>query len=186
MRAFIIDAFTTGGDNPTPIEVAWMEFEPVENRRVESHSQRFNPGDKKISFPALASHYILPGELTKCPPLRALILPVCDYLIGHDMDVTWAMIAHRWPAELTPPKLICTMSLSIVHLGEAILDAAVLSLHRDNLELGLKYICGMPSALQNCRNIGQLASHFYWIARKRIKSDFLSEILEELYCESLS
>lgn len=163
-----------------------MEFEPVENRRVESHSQRFNPGDKKISFPALAQHYILPEELAKCPPLHALTLPICDYLIGHDMDVTWGMICHRWPAELTPPKLICTMSLSSVHLGEVILDAAILSLHRENLEHGLKYIRGMPCALQNCRNIGQLASHFYWIARKRIKSDDLGEILEELYYESLS
>ena len=86
MTALIIDVETTGGDANQVIELAAMTLdgEPVVD-------QLYKPSCP-ITCGALAVHHILPSDLEGKPPSSQVSIPLCDYIIGHNIDFDWKAI----------------------------------------------------------------------------------------------
>ncbi len=108
MIALIFDTETTGIDDPVLVEAAYMQAINASSPRQaggELFCQRYNPG-KPISLGAMATHHIMDGDLTGCPPASEFSLPAnVDYLIGHNVDFDWRVIGEP------DIKRICTLAL---------------------------------------------------------------------------
>jgi exodeoxyribonuclease X len=101
MKALIFDTETTNTDDTAEIiEAAWINKDTG-----EEYCARFQPTGT-ISFGAMAVHNIMPHDLTDCEPSSAFVLPICDFLIGHNVDFDWKM------AGSPNVKRICTLALS--------------------------------------------------------------------------
>jgi len=104
MKALIFDTETTGIADPEIIEAAWMLL-PGDGTDCTLYQERFKPV-KLIDLGAMATHHIIPSDLTDCRPSADFKLPEVDYLIGHNVD-------FDWQAAGSPNiKRICTLALS--------------------------------------------------------------------------
>lgn len=101
LKAIIIDTETTGVDDPEVIELAWIS----PNSQDVSYYERFLP-EKEISLGAMATHHIIPSDLTGCRPSSEIELPDVEYLIGHNVDFDWKALGSP------DVKRICTLALS--------------------------------------------------------------------------
>lgn len=100
MKALIADTETTNAeDNAEIIEAAWINHETG-----EEYCERFRPTGP-ISFGAMATHHIMPHDLTSCRPSASFALPEVDYLIGHNIDFDWKVMGYPCA------KRICTLAL---------------------------------------------------------------------------
>jgi exodeoxyribonuclease X len=81
LGAIIVDTETTDIKDPEVIEMAWVEIADVSFERVENiDCDRFKP-TKPITLGAIATHHILPSDLTYCQPFDLAYLPKSTYLI---------------------------------------------------------------------------------------------------------
>jgi exodeoxyribonuclease X len=103
LGAIIVDTETTDIKDPEVIEMAWVEIADVSFERVENiDCDRFKP-TKPITLGAIATHHILPSDLTYCQPFDLAYLPKSTYLIGHNIDFDWTALGKP------PGKRICTI-----------------------------------------------------------------------------
>ena len=107
MSAIIFDTETTGLNEPTLVEAAWLEvLHPRTLARGREYCARFNPG-KAIEFGAMATHHITNDDVEGMPPSSRFRLPDgVEYLIGHNVDFDWAVIGKP------EVKRICTLAFS--------------------------------------------------------------------------
>jgi exodeoxyribonuclease X len=101
MRAIIFDTETTGINAPEIIEAAWIDI-----HGNHQYHERFKPS-KQIELGAMATHHIIPADLTDCRPSSEFKLPEdITYLVGHNIDFDWKA------AGSPDVKRICTLALS--------------------------------------------------------------------------
>lgn len=134
MTALLFDTETNDKDEPEIIEAAgiFLDFgnpTTLDNNPFygEDFSQRFRPS-KPIKLGAMSTHHIMDEDLTECDASATFILPLSDFLIGHNVDFDWkaagspdvkrictlAMARECWP------ELDCyTQSAMIYHLDRA-------------------------------------------------------------------
>ena len=106
MRAIIFDTETTGIDEPQPIELAWVPWEPGGLGSEEPpFLARYMP-TKPIDLGALATHHILLSELSSCAPSYTATLPHTEFLIGHNVDFDCKVMKEPLG------KRICTLALA--------------------------------------------------------------------------
>tara|TARA_B100000780_G_scaffold260233_1_gene211789 strand:+ start:94 stop:774 length:681 start_codon:yes stop_codon:yes gene_type:complete len=107
MEAVIFDTETTGKNDPTLIEAAWLSVEQIEPLITgESFCQRYKP-EKSIELGALAVHHILDEELVNCFPAETFNLPEgIKYIVGHSIDYDWVVVGSP------NIKRICTLALA--------------------------------------------------------------------------
>jgi exodeoxyribonuclease X len=104
--AILVDTETTGFKAPEIIEMAWVEIAETSLERVDYiRCERYRP-EGQIEFGAVATHHILPSELTFCPVYTKEELPDHTYLIGHNVDFDWERLGKP------PSKRICTLAMS--------------------------------------------------------------------------
>lgn len=109
MKACIFDTETTDSEGPLEvIELAWQEhcFDGAWSRAFNG---RFLP-NQPSTFGALATHHILPQELSRCEPserARSYMPIEVEYWIGHNVDFDWRALG-------APPtiKRICTLAMA--------------------------------------------------------------------------
>ena len=106
-KTIIFDTETTGKNDPTLIEAAWIKLDGVKPFSTsEKFNQRYNPL-KPIELGALATHHILDEELQDCPDYTEFTLPAnTEYIIGHNVDYDWNIVGQP------DIKRICTVALS--------------------------------------------------------------------------
>ena len=106
MKVLIFDTETTGTTDPEVIEAAWLQVKGSPAIHLyETYCERFNPS-KPIELGAMATHHIIPSDLTDCRPCAEFLLPDADYLIGHNVDFDWKV------AGSPDVKRICTLAFS--------------------------------------------------------------------------
>lgn len=105
-KAFILDSETTSNKHPHPIEVAYVEFGPRGQLLNTPTVMRFKP-PAPVEFGTMAVHHILPEELEDCPPYDPLLLPMMDYVIGHNVD--FDADCCQVPGHV---KRICTLAMA--------------------------------------------------------------------------
>lgn len=108
MTTYIVDTETTDKDTPELIEYAHIQMsDDIDDFAPrDALIQRYSPAGK-ISFGAMATHHILPGDLEGKPASSTFVAPGdMKYMIGHNVDFDW-----RVTGELNV-KRICTLAMS--------------------------------------------------------------------------
>lgn len=135
MQAIIADTETTGLKETRLIEAAYIDVSNLfqvsyihrysHNIDTFEYRQLFNP-QKPIDFGAMATHHITNEDVAVCNPYTAFELPKVEYLIGHNIDFDWSVIAQCYGTELVvtkgdvkevpsiyhEPKRICTLAIA--------------------------------------------------------------------------
>lgn len=155
MTAIIFDTETTGLNDPEVIEAAWLRIlSPFTMGITEEFCQRYQPS-KEIEFGAMATHNIIPEDLTDCPPSSEFILPDgVEYLIGHNVDYDWKVIGEP------PIKRICTLALSRHLFPEADSHSQSAMIYRlVNRESARTMLRNAHAALDDVKNCRVLLDH---------------------------
>lgn len=107
--AVFIDTEATGLHEPEPIEVTTYFTDTPRYGSFDKNGlviQRLKPS-KDIELGAMATHHIIPWDLTGCPPSSTFqLISTVDYLVGHNVDYDWQVI--REP----DVKRICTLAMA--------------------------------------------------------------------------
>lgn len=129
MTAIIIDTETTDNDPAIAqvVEFGWREFH-LDGTHGKTGAALYGllGGEETMKWGALATHHILPGELTGLEPFDLARHPeadAADYWIGHNIDFDWKCVGA--PAR---PKRICTLAMARTvwpHLDSHSLSAIV-------------------------------------------------------------
>lgn len=161
MRAAIVDTETTGHEPPEVIQLAYTDFEEIDS--LFGVADLWYQPSRCSSFGALATHHILPEELTKFPSSSTCRLPSgVRYIIGHNVDYDWTALGKP------DVKRICTMA--IIRKLRPMLDshtlgAVMYSIHLDT-EWGV-----IRSALKDAHNaVGDVllvVKFLQWLLRDR-------------------
>lgn len=108
--AAFIDTEGTGIIAPEPVEVCLYlvpdgpRHWPVDRNMLVT--RRYQPS-KEIELGAMATHHIIPPDLTGCPPSSAFVLtPAAQYIVGHNVDYDWEVIGRP------DVRRICTLALA--------------------------------------------------------------------------
>jgi exodeoxyribonuclease X len=174
LGAIIVDTETTDIKDPEVIEMAWVEIADVSFERVENiNCDRFKP-TKPMTLGAIATHHILPSDLTYCQPFDLAYLPKSTYLIGHNIDFDWTALGKP------PGKRICTLALARriwPELDSHSLTALFYFVHGVN-ELSRDVVRNAHSALHDVAMTHQILRHI--VEKMQINS------LDDLYALSES
>ena len=146
--AYLLDTETTGKVDPEPVEIAWVKLaSPLELEPVASFSARYKPS-KRIELGALAVHHILDEDVADCPPHFDFVFPTdCEYLIGHNIDYDWKVLAQP------PVKRICTLALCrsfYPTLDSHTQSAMMYHLVRDHAQSLLRNAHSAEADVENC------------------------------------
>lgn len=108
MKAYCLDTETTNKDNPEVIEFAYTEVFFSEGclcfpEAPLTYRYGYNTA---ITNGAMATHHIIPEDLVGLYPFNfETDMPVCDYIIGHNVDFDWKALGEP------PVRRIDTLAL---------------------------------------------------------------------------
>ena len=109
MTAYIIDTETTHAEveQAEVIELACYELMRLGLfNAIATINQHYKPHNS-VSWGALATHHILPGDLDDCSPSSTAALPAdASHIIGHNVDFDWRVLGSP------PVKRICTLAMA--------------------------------------------------------------------------
>lgn len=170
-RAIIFDTETTCLDDPEIIEAAYVPVFDVKSLTMgDEFLQRYRP-QGTISLGAMATHHILPGDLTDCQPSREFHFPTgVRYLIGHNVDFDWR--AAGSPEGI---KRICTLALCRSLYPEADSHSLGAMMYLLFGEKARVYVKGAHSAMADVLMCRMILEH---ILDKRLNCSSFEELWE--------